>query len=187
LNLRRTFVGSAILSMAVLTSITGCGNSGKVATYSDELLAAAKGYLERSGIVGKSADDIAAAARRASSTDSAAATALKGLSIPIVTGATRVTNSVDSLATRLGLSAAEKERLRGIVIGAACQSAGDIVTKGNPDFAGAIANAVAGEFSPNVSAQQLKQSIAQIWSDAQGGNAFGAAFSLSITLCGLSG
>ena len=180
-------IRSAVLSIAVVTLIIGCGNTGKVATYSDDLLNAAKGYLQRSGIVGKSPEDIAAAARNASLTDGAAATALKGLAIPVVTGATRVTNSVDELATRLGLSAADKERLRGIVIGAACESAGDFATKGDPNFAGAIANAVAGEFSPRFSAQQLEESIAKIWSDAQGGNAFGAAFSLSITVCGLSG
>ena len=183
----RTMIGSAILSIAVLMSITGCGSGGKAAVYSEELLAAAKGYLQRSGILGKSAEEIAAAARKASSNDGAAAAALKGLTLPVVTGATRVSSTVDRLATKLGLDAAAKDRLRGIVIGAACDSAGGFVTEGDPDFAGAITDAVAGAFSPKIEADQLKQSIADIWADAEGGNAFGAAFSLSITVCGLSG
>jgi hypothetical protein len=44
---------------------------------------------------------------------------------------------------------------------------------------------VAGEFSSSVDARQL--SIAEIWSDDEGGNASGAAFSRSMTVGGLAG
>ncbi len=179
---RNRLTRPALVVLALsLALVSGCS---KASTYSDDLVRAAQAFVNDVKPIGKSTDDIVKMARGMSADDEAAAALIRSWMAPPRTLSSRVEDSIARLAQKLGLDPSEESKVRDIVIDATCSSIGDAVDPGQgPDVAGALADATASAFSERASAEELLETVADIWQDVEDGDVFGLSIIASVTLC----
>jgi hypothetical protein len=176
-------------SVAVAVAATWLGLSlvvgacSKAAPYGDDLMRAAQGAMRELGIVGKSADDVAAAARRLTDSETEAIALLRSLVPPPRTLAARIDESVARISERLGLDAAEQAAVREIIVGATCESIGDLGVGESPNIVDALVGATLSHFSERAAAEDLAATVDDIWADVQQGNVLGLSMIASVTIC----
>lgn len=178
---RRQAILILVLLVPSLAMVAGCKQAS---TYSDDLVRAAQAFMTEVKPVGQSVDDIAALARRSTTSDEAAAALLRALAAPPRTLSSRVDDTIARLTRQLGLDASQDSAIRAIIVDATCESIGAAVGTGeDPDFASALAGAVAARYSQKASAQQLADTVADIWQDVETRDVLGLSIIASVTLC----
>jgi hypothetical protein len=170
----------AITWLALSLMVNACA---KAAPYGDDLVRAAQGAMRELGIVGKSADDVAAAARRLTNSEAEAIALLRSLVPPPKTLAARIDASVARVSERLGLGPSEQATVREIIVGATCESIGDVGVGQTPDIVDALVDATLSHFSERVAAEDLAATVDDIWADVQEGNVLGLSMIASVTIC----